>query len=129
MTTKHKSSLICIVLITAIVCSLFVQPVSAVEKNNSKFSKIDNTLLDKLDKMSTTDKIAVSVWFQDINQDDLKKEVKDEIKTKINSGKLSSNITIGGTGILIVIGVCLETYKQIESQLVERTYKKGRRRK
>jgi len=43
--------------------------------------------------------------------------------------KLSSNITIGGTGILIVIGVCLETYKQIESQLVERTYKKGRRRK
>ena len=42
--------------------------------------------------------------------------------------KLSGNISIGGTGILIVIGVCLETYKQIESQLVSHTYKKGRRR-
>lgn len=42
--------------------------------------------------------------------------------------KLGGNITIGGTGILIVIGVCLETFKQIESQLVSHTYKKGRRR-
>ena len=41
--------------------------------------------------------------------------------------KLSGNISIGGTGMLIVIGVCLETYKQIESQLVSHTYKKGRR--
>lgn len=43
--------------------------------------------------------------------------------------KLDRNISIGGTGILIVIGVCLETYKQIESQLVSHTYKKGRRRR
>lgn len=43
--------------------------------------------------------------------------------------KLGSNVTIGGTGILIVIGVALETYKQLESQVVSRTYKKGRRRK
>ena len=43
--------------------------------------------------------------------------------------KLSNNISIGGTGMLIVIGVCLETYKQIESQLVNHTYKKGRRRR
>ena len=42
--------------------------------------------------------------------------------------KLSRNISIGGTGMLIVIGVCLETYKQIESKLVSHTYKKGRRR-
>ena len=42
--------------------------------------------------------------------------------------KLSRNISIGGTGMLIVIGVCLETYKQVESQLVSHTYKKGRRR-
>ena len=42
--------------------------------------------------------------------------------------KLSGNISIGGTGMLIVIGVCLETYKQIESKLVSHTYKKGRRR-
>ena len=42
---------------------------------------------------------------------------------------LSGNVSLGGTGILIVIGVCLETYKQIESQLVSHTYKKGRRRR
>ena len=39
-----------------------------------------------------------------------------------------TNVTLGGTGLLIVIGVCLETYKQIESQLVSHTYQKGRRR-
>lgn len=43
--------------------------------------------------------------------------------------KLDSSVSIGGTGILIVIGVCLETYKQIESKLVDHTYKKGRRRR
>lgn len=38
---------------------------------------------------------------------------------------LSSNITIGGTGMLIVVGVALETYKQLEGSLVSRSYKKG----
>ena len=40
---------------------------------------------------------------------------------------LSSNVTIGGTGLLIVVGVALETYKQLESQLQSRSYRKGRR--
>lgn len=40
---------------------------------------------------------------------------------------LPSNITLGGTGLLIVVGVALETYKQLESQLQSRSYKKGRR--
>lgn len=40
---------------------------------------------------------------------------------------LSSVISISGTGLLIVVGVALETYKQIESQLISRTYTKGRR--
>ena len=42
---------------------------------------------------------------------------------------LSSNVTIGGTGLLIVVGVAIETYKQIESSLVSREYKRGRRRR
>ena len=42
--------------------------------------------------------------------------------------KLPSSVTIGGTGLLIVVGVSLETFKQLESQLVSRTYKKGRHR-
>lgn len=41
---------------------------------------------------------------------------------------LDSSVTLGGTGLIIVVGVALETYKQIESQLVTRSYKKGRRR-
>ena len=42
--------------------------------------------------------------------------------------KLPSSVTIGGTGLLIVIGVALETYKQLEGRLVSSTYTKGRRR-
>jgi len=40
---------------------------------------------------------------------------------------LSGNVTIGGTGLLIVVGVALETYKQLESQLQSRSYRNGRR--
>lgn len=40
---------------------------------------------------------------------------------------LSTTISISGTGLLIVVGVALETYKQLESQLVSRTYTKGRK--
>lgn len=39
---------------------------------------------------------------------------------------LSSNVRIGGTGLLIVVGVALETTKQLESRLLTRNYK-GRR--
>ena len=45
-------------------------------------------------------------------------------------GKFSSigtSISISGTGLLIVVGVALETYKQLESQLVSRTYTRGRK--
>ncbi len=42
---------------------------------------------------------------------------------------LPTSVTIGGTGLLIVVGVALETYKQIESQVSTRTYSKGRKRR
>ena len=35
----------------------------------------------------------------------------------------SLNITFGGTAVLIVVGVALETIQQLESQLVMRHYK------
>ena len=41
---------------------------------------------------------------------------------------LPTSVSIGGTGLLIVVGVALETYKQIESQLISRNYTRGRRR-
>ena len=40
---------------------------------------------------------------------------------------LPSSVTIGGTGLLIVVGVAIETYKQLESSLVSRSYREGRR--
>lgn len=42
---------------------------------------------------------------------------------------LSSAVTIGGTGLLIVCGVCLETYKQVESSVVSRNYTTSKRRR
>lgn len=42
--------------------------------------------------------------------------------------KLPASISIGGTGLLIVVGVALETYKQLEGSLATRTYKKKRSR-
>lgn len=42
---------------------------------------------------------------------------------------LSSSVTIGGTGLLIVVGVAIETYKQLESSLVSRSHRAGIRRK
>ena len=40
----------------------------------------------------------------------------------INTG-LPTSVSIGGTGMLIVIGVALETYNQLESSLLNRNYK------
>lgn len=49
------------------------------------------------------------------------------IFTKVTG--LNSAITIGGTGLLIVCGVCLETYKQVESSVVSRNYTTSKRRR
>ena len=40
-------------------------------------------------------------------------------------GGLERAAAIGGTSLLIVVGVALETYKQLEGSLVSRNYKKG----
>lgn len=37
---------------------------------------------------------------------------------------LPSSVTLGGTGLIIVVGVALETYKQLESQLQSRSYRR-----
>ena len=43
----------------------------------------------------------------------------------INTG-LPTSVSLGGTSILIAIGVALETYNQLESSLLNRNYKGGR---
>lgn len=42
---------------------------------------------------------------------------------------LPTSVRVGGTGLLIVVGVALETYKQLDSELTTREYTKGRRRR
>ena len=42
--------------------------------------------------------------------------------------ELPSSVTIGGTGMLIVVGVAIETYKQMESSLISRSYAAKRKR-
>ena len=37
---------------------------------------------------------------------------------------MSSIVTLGGTSILIVVGVLLETYKQLESSVASRAYRR-----
>ena len=46
-----------------------------------------------------------------------------------NIFKLPNSVTLGGTGLLIVVGVAIETYKQIESSLISRSYTSGARRR
>ena len=41
---------------------------------------------------------------------------------------LPSSVTIGGTGLLIVVGVAIETYKQLESSLISRNHRAGIKR-
>lgn len=42
--------------------------------------------------------------------------------------ELPSSVTIGGTGMLIVVGVAIDTYKQMESSLISRSYAAKRKR-
>ena len=45
-----------------------------------------------------------------------------------NISSLPTTVTVGGTGLLIVVGVALETYNQVESQLSARQYERGYRK-
>ena len=40
---------------------------------------------------------------------------------------LPANMRIGGTGLIIVVGVALDTYKKIDSELKSRKFSRGRR--
>ena len=45
-----------------------------------------------------------------------------------NFSGLPETVTIGGTGLLIVVGVAIETYKQLESSLISRSHRKAIRK-
>ncbi len=42
--------------------------------------------------------------------------------------KLPNTVTVGGTGLLIIVGVALETYKQMSSSMINRSYKRRSKR-
>ena len=47
---------------------------------------------------------------------------RNDIDASRNSGGASANFYFGGTSILIVVGVALDTMKQLEAQLMMRNY-------
>ncbi len=47
------------------------------------------------------------------------------IFSKLSS--LPQTVTVGGTGLLIVVGIAIETFKQLESSIVSRSYKTKKR--
>ena len=49
------------------------------------------------------------------------------IFSKVTS--LPTSVSIGGTGLLIVVGVALETYKQLEGSILTRNYQRGYRKR
>ena len=43
--------------------------------------------------------------------------------TQMTASSLAGTFTFGGTSILIVVGVALETFRELEAQLTMRNYK------
>ena len=41
----------------------------------------------------------------------------------MGTGFFNASVSFGGTSVIIIVGVVLETLKQIESQMVNRYYK------
>lgn len=93
MKNKYSLSIIGILLILAMLCSFLALPVSAAEEAEAAaLAKIDPNLMKQLSKIDDSDKVDVSVWFKDIDQDKFEDEVKAEVKDKIDNKKLDSKI-------------------------------------
>ncbi len=84
MKNKYSLSFIGILLILSILCSFLALPVSAAaEAEAAALAKIDSVLTDKLESMNDLDTIAVSVWFTDIDHNELKEKVENEVATSV----------------------------------------------
>ena len=55
-------------------------PIGALDTlTTSSQNKIDSVLREKMDTMSVSDKVPVSVWFEDIDYKEVKNQVEDNI--------------------------------------------------
>lgn len=91
MKNKYSLSIAGILLILTMLCSFLALPVSAAtEAEAAALAKIDSVLADKLESMNDTEAIAVSVWFTDIDYDELKENVKNEV---IATSSLSESVS------------------------------------
>ena len=56
-----------------------------------------------------------------------KRVLYNDVNMKFTNGNIygvfGANVSFGGTSIIIIVGVILETVKQIESQMLVRNYK------
>lgn len=76
-----------LVLCTIMMLLMQAYPATAVEITSTK---LDNSLIEQLDNMSTEDKIDVSVWIKDIDYSAVEKETSDRLKKyhNFNSEKI-----------------------------------------
>lgn len=82
-----------LVLCTIMMLLMQAYPATAVEITSTK---LDNSLIELLDNMSTEDKIDVSVWIKDIDYSAVEKETSDRLKKHHNFN--SEKIELLNTG-------------------------------
>ncbi len=86
---KSVAVLLAIVTITAI----FANPLYAAAVSwEAALYKLDSVLLEKLETMSSSDCVDVSVWLQDIDYDEVNQETQQALQTKVSMGKASENV-------------------------------------
>lgn len=79
---------LCISLVCSLLVGITLFNVNGITESSS-ISKIDYGLQTLLDKSNNDDKISVSVWFTDVDHNDVKSKVMNYLKKDIASGVVS----------------------------------------
>ena len=80
MKRRNTLSIICILLVSAIFCSFWVLPVSAVVEAEAKaLAKIDSALYEKMKTALPDEIIPVAIWYKDIDQTQVDKLTEEKI--------------------------------------------------
>lgn len=82
--------LLSIVLVLLISISYFIIPVYAVSETEIE-SKIDTELSLVLHEVSDDEMISVSIWFEDVDKDEIVNETKEYVENLIDNGELPQN--------------------------------------
>ena len=80
--TKMLCAITSVLMAVLLVAMSVSVPIGALDTlTTSSQNKIDSVLREKMDTMSVSDKVPVSVWFEDIDYKEVKKQVEDRLKS------------------------------------------------